>query len=344
MSTTRTEWINLVNVVSCIAVVFLHTNGCFWTFSTERYWFTANIIESIFYFAVPCFFMITGATLMDYRDRYSLRKYFSKRVTKTVIPFLAWSIVGIIYRLVLKDIDLTDITPAYIWDGIINTTAVPIYWFFPALFGIYLTIPLLAAVDKTYRREIFLYTVIVGFAIGELVPFVLSLITAFKWNGALNMQVGGYVLYVLIGYLIFAYEISPVIRRIIYVLSLCGLAAHIIGTYYLSINAGEIIQIYKGYNNVPCVFYSVGIYIFCKYNGPFILKSRVIKKMVDLINPYTLGIYLTQYFVFTTMVRLFDINTLSIIYRLGAPFIVIPTGMIIVVIMRKIPGFKRMVP
>ena len=39
------EWISLVNVVSCVAVIILHTNGCFWNFSKERYWVTADIIE-----------------------------------------------------------------------------------------------------------------------------------------------------------------------------------------------------------------------------------------------------------------------------------------------------------
>lgn len=59
-------YITVLNVLSALAVVGMHTNGCFWQFSRERWWFTANIIESVFYFAVPVFFMITGATLLDY--------------------------------------------------------------------------------------------------------------------------------------------------------------------------------------------------------------------------------------------------------------------------------------
>ena len=58
---TKDFTLTFIQVISALAVVTLHTNGCFWQFSaTERYWFTANIIECLCYFAVPVFFMITG--------------------------------------------------------------------------------------------------------------------------------------------------------------------------------------------------------------------------------------------------------------------------------------------
>lgn len=92
------NYITVLSVISAFAVVLLHTNGCFWTFKREPYWFSANIIESVFYFAVPVFFMISGATLIDYRERYSTGTFLKKRFKKTVIPFFVWSIVGLVYQ------------------------------------------------------------------------------------------------------------------------------------------------------------------------------------------------------------------------------------------------------
>lgn len=51
----RKIYIQILGVLSCLAVVVLHTNGCFWDFSYERYWLTANLIENLCYFAVPIF-------------------------------------------------------------------------------------------------------------------------------------------------------------------------------------------------------------------------------------------------------------------------------------------------
>ena len=62
------NYISVLSVISAIAVVILHTNE-FWIFSRENYWFTANLIECLFYFAVTIFFMISRITLIDYRDR-----------------------------------------------------------------------------------------------------------------------------------------------------------------------------------------------------------------------------------------------------------------------------------
>lgn len=80
-------YIQNLMVISTLAVLFLHMNRVFWSFSYEPYWISADLIESISYFAVPVFFMISGVTLMDYRKRYTTREFFQKRLKKTVLPF-----------------------------------------------------------------------------------------------------------------------------------------------------------------------------------------------------------------------------------------------------------------
>ena len=122
----RTAYIDVLSVLAALAVVSLHTNGCFWQFSaTERYWKTANIIEGLCYFAVPIFFMINGATLIDYRSRYSTVEFFKKRVMKTVIPFISWSLIGILFRLYyLKDLKIEELSMRWIVQGINHTSIV----------------------------------------------------------------------------------------------------------------------------------------------------------------------------------------------------------------------------
>ena len=135
----RIEYISLASVLSAIAVIYLHANSCFWQFSTARYWITANLIESVFYFAVPIFFMISGAMLIDYNKRYSLKEYFSKRITKTVIPFIIWSFIGLFIQIFyMHTIKLSSVDLTYIVNGLLNGNLVQVYWFFIPLFCIYL--------------------------------------------------------------------------------------------------------------------------------------------------------------------------------------------------------------
>lgn len=87
--------IDVMNIAACVAVVALHVNGGIWGFARNLNWAMMLITECVCYWAVPVFFMITGATLLDYRLRYSTKVFFQKRFTKTGIPFIFWSIVSI---------------------------------------------------------------------------------------------------------------------------------------------------------------------------------------------------------------------------------------------------------
>ncbi|WP_338156281.1 acyltransferase family protein [Sharpea azabuensis] len=109
------------------------------------------MIESVFYFAVPIFFMISGATLIDYSKRYSTKTFLKKRFSKTLIPFLFWSILALVYLLHYHKIDITNFSLITLLDLILNSKLFPIYWFFMPLFGLYLSMPLLSAVDKTFK-------------------------------------------------------------------------------------------------------------------------------------------------------------------------------------------------
>ena len=58
---------------------------------------------------------------------------------------------------------------------------------------------------------------------------------------------------------------------------------HIIGTYKLSMDAGKIIDTYKGYTNIPCIMYSVAIFVLLKDIGNRITNYKII----NVIGKYT---------------------------------------------------------
>lgn len=234
----KKQYISLLSVLSAFSVVCLHTNGCFWIFSTEPYWFTANIIESIFYFAVPVFFMISGATLIDYQDRYTTKEFFIRRAKKTVIPFIIWSLIGLAYRLVKKATLIEELSFKFVINGILGTSFINIYWFFTSLFCIYLCIPLFAAVAKDKRKETFTYLALAGFLVNALFPFVINVLGVdIIWPFSISV-VSGSLIYAVVGYIIDNYEFSRKETVIIYVLAIIGLLMHIVGTYCLSIEEG----------------------------------------------------------------------------------------------------------
>ena len=341
---SKKSYLTLASVVSAISVITLHTNGCFWDFSTNHYWFTANIIECVFYFAVDVFFMITGATLLDFFDKYTLREYFSKRIKKTVIPFVAWTLIGILYRVVIaKNLLVADVTPRFVFDGLTKFNIINLYWFFGPLFCVYLSIPLFAAVSKEKRNLVFSYVAVSSLVFNILIPFI-NAVFALNITCPLSVSVGSsYLLYICAGYLLSHNEINVKLRILSYVLAVAGLLTHIIGTYELSIASGQINGLYKGYVNIPGFFYAVGIFIAIRYFSTRV-KNAVFWKIINFIGEYTLPMYLMQWFFMDAVGRFTHINTYSLYYRLGAPIPIATAIVLITIGLRKIPVLKHIVP
>ena len=88
-------WINNARIVSTFAVVFLHVAIVFMLdndIDTEYWWF-GNIFNVLVRWCVPSFVMISGALLLDNKNEESLSKFYSKRLSRVLIPILFWSIM-----------------------------------------------------------------------------------------------------------------------------------------------------------------------------------------------------------------------------------------------------------
>lgn len=343
MNNNRMLPLTLIQVVSAVAVVFLHTNGCFWNFEKARYWITANIIESVFYFAVPLFFMVTGATLIEFYDRYSIGEYWKRRWRKAVVPYIAWSLIAVIYRLIMKDMRISEVTIAYLINGLLGGSLFGLFWFFPYLFRVYISLPLFASVSEEKRQIIFRYLVIIGFLANITMPFIRNVTKCyFNWPYSIDV-ISGFLFYVLIGYLLNKFQLDRKKRILIYCAGLAGLLAQIIGTYQLSMEAETVVELYKGYNNLPCTLYSVAAFVSLKELGNYLDRTNR-GLLVSKLGQYSFPIYLMHWFVMNLLVRCLEIDTRSILYRLGAPFIIIAISITITRILRSFKATKWIVP
>ncbi len=341
----NTSYITLLSVVSAIAVVILHTNDCYWQFSTARYWITANLINAVFVFAVPVFFMISGATLLDYPMRYSTREFFRKRFIKAVVPFVAWSIICLLLDMFyFRSISPDDLSVKFILNGFANNSFNSVYWFFWPLFGVYACIPLFAAVPKDKRRSLFSYLAVICFVINALIPFVIR-VFSLGLTMPLSVRVGsGYLLYILIGYLLNTYETKLWQRIAIYIAGMIGLFLYSYGTQVLSFEAGRIVDTLKGATNVTSICYATGVFLLFRQIGNRLMDIRWLHKLVYILKDYSFCIYLLHMPLLRAITKTFSFDTRSIIWRLGGVVVVVPICMAITYILRKIPIMRKIVP
>ena len=101
----RIVYFDILNILAILAVVAMHCNGIVHGNPRIRAWNTSLIVDCIFYWAVPIFLMLSGATLMKYRERYDTKNFFKKRFLKVFIPLCFWSIIMLFWKIQIKQIN-----------------------------------------------------------------------------------------------------------------------------------------------------------------------------------------------------------------------------------------------
>lgn len=236
-SEKQKEYINVLNVFASLCVVILHCNGCFWEGPGQgRSWYTANLLETLCYWAVPVFFMVPGVTLLDYRGRMNTKTFIKKRINKAVIPFVAWSVIALAWRMLVPWRNETiALNLAEIVSGVINADYNGVYWFFPPLFAVYASIPVLSAPD--HRKELMSYIAMIGILF--ICAPMLCRFLGVRWNGALLPPVvGGYIVFLALGWSLDSIELTSRCRASVYILGCLGTLVHLVGTHVLSVRGG----------------------------------------------------------------------------------------------------------
>lgn len=331
------DYIDVLTVISCVAVVFLHVNSVFWSFPTGIRWINSNIIECLFYFAVPVFFMISGSTLIDYKKRYDTKTFFIKRFHKTLIPFLAWSTITYFIAFLFNRLPEN----SNILISIINCSHMSIYWFFIPLFSIYLSMPVLASISD--KIHVFVYMAVYSFLSYSILPFIQSFFHIYINNDIQNLTASGFLLFPILGFLIANTEIKKRYRMIIYTLGIFSFLLHIGMTIYLS--KESINTTFKGYINFPSVFYAVSIFTYCRYqNWSWLKGNKVLFRLFNIIKKTSLGIYLIHGIFVYYLIPNFHIDMSPLWFRVFMPFVIIFICSFITVMLQRIPLLKRIVP
>lgn len=168
----REKYIDILNIFSCFAVVMLHHNNIVHSFVPTAEWDYGLINEVLFYFAVPVFLMISGACLFNYRERYSTKVFFKKRVNRILVPYLFWSAVYFVLKCWSLGIVISDLPLKIVVRCIVFCKANPIFYFFPLIFSLYMLMPVFSNFNQKDDRPFLWNLVKIYFVIGAVIsPF-----------------------------------------------------------------------------------------------------------------------------------------------------------------------------
>ncbi|MBR3176926.1 acyltransferase [Candidatus Saccharibacteria bacterium] len=340
------NYLTVASVLSALSVIFMH-NSSFYAYAPNIRWYATVIIQSICCCAVPVFFMISGATLIDYRDRYDTKTFLKKRFKKTFIPFLFWSIIGIfIHLLYLKDFPDERYTPYNLIQGIFSATFIPFFWFFAHLFALYLAIPVISCINKSKRRVVFRYCIFLTLILNYLVPIIAKHnLPTITFNFVLTAESAIY--FALVGYYIYNYDIKKRTRIAIYALGIIAILATILGTYFFSHREGTLVAFLSGStSDISYAIFAPAVFLFIKN---FFAKHQPsanskFAKLTTFFSNYTFASYLTHYL----PIALLSIPLGNSHTQWYYPLIAIPSCIVFAIISKiifsKIPLLRHVLP
>ena len=232
-----------------------------------------------------------------------------------------------------------------IFELIINTKVQGIYWFFIPLFATYLSIPIFGFIDKSDRRNVYSYVVGLSLMFVATIPLVCKLLN-FNYNYGLTPYVSsGYLIYVLLGYLLVnCYQFTLKQRRIIYLIGTIGLFSRLLTVMFWSLEAGKIVNVLGGYTALPTVAYSIAVFVFFQYDLEKVVNIESLRKFdLSQIAGYGFGVYLLHMFFVIGLPRMFQFSNHSIWWRTVGVLVVYGLCVISVMIFKKIPFLKKVV-
>lgn len=277
--------------------------------------------------------MISGYTLLDYRERYDTKTFIKKRTIRTFIPFIFWSSV---FFFVYGKKDF--------FASVVNIKIEHIYNFFPRLFACYLAIIFLSLIQN--KKQVFRWLLLWCFISYSIIPFLKKCGTLYissEWDNPIGCA---YLLFIFLGYVLGHTKFQKKERILLYILGLIGFLSHIIGTHLTTLPDGRINLLFKGYENWPCVLYSAAMFVYFKYSDwTFITRNKTLTLLLENIVSCSLGIYLLHgYFVYHLLPRIFTkfehstfVN--SDYYRIIAPpIIALGISFLIITVLKIIPS------
>lgn len=342
----RVVYFDILNILAIIAVISMHMNEIVHLNPNIRAWNTSLIVDCIMYWAVPVFMMLSGATLMDYRKKYDTKTFFKKRFTKILIPFCFWAIFMFVWKIITKQIDILTFSSVKDWiNAFFTNKEESIYYFLFEILGVYLTMPLLSLFTKKEYRKTLWLIVALFFVFNGFLPNILGLFNIY-WNEALGIKINGYLIYVILGYLLSTEDLSKKQKNAIYIGAIIGLIYRYVTTFVFSKETGSVVRTTWGYFAWHCILLSCAVFIFVKdlhFNEK--LENKVkITKALSIISSCSFGIYLIHMFVKYYITKLLSWNEFSWSYRTIGIIIIYGISLIIVYLLKKIPIIKKVVP
>ena len=348
-SGNRKLHMDLLRIIAILFVIYTHTeeNGYYlYAFDCPIYLKVIYIATSLLVaVAVPIFFMISGALLIDKEE--SLKDLYLKRVLRMVIVLLLFSVIQYVYQHFMFGEQLS--VKVFI-QSIIGSSIPPKYWFLYAYIAYLCGLPLLrklakAMTDKDYKYLFVLFLIVEG-----VLAAVAFFVGVDEINGFFAIPFfNRVIIYPLLGYYLEKKVPQEKYNKKglgIWILAMIAVLVFMVAMTLVRNLPYEEFTIYdkglftSGFTIVLCagVYYIIKM-LFIKGNAP-----KALSNVLVTLSSTVFGVFLIENIIRDTLMPVYYAIASVIGKYLGCWVYVIFTflvGAVIIFIIKLIPGVKK---
>lgn len=308
----RQYYLDILRVLSIIGVTLIHSSSVIVVDMTNigsLSWWIANIINSSSRWAVPVFFMISGALLLDAPGEIILKDFYKKRFSKIILPFLIWSIIYSIIKHYFLHPDFPNWLemPGIIFREFLFDQVYVHFWFLYVLTTVYIILPfikkLISNLDKKELRFWLIGWFVVSFVYKAGQQLYTYITNESLYISLLNIPFfSGYLGFFLLGYYLHKYSLATASKNALYILGFLAFLLIPLMTYINSAGKDFLDETFYGHFSLATVFTAISVFLFIKNTDWNTLLNTKMKKLIVSLSNSTFGIYfihlLIQLFVF----------------------------------------------
>ena len=341
----RIQYMDSLRAMAILGVLLLHAATPYvvlYDEINEIDWQIGIIYNALSRWCVPIFLMISGALLLG-RKEEPLGVFFKKRANKILLPFIAWSVIYYAWATYMW-------SPGYslkeFFIMFFNNQVYYHLWYFYALIGIYLLVPIFNIFVNHASRQMIGYVIVLWLLFYGGFRYYSYLVSN---EFTLFFPLSEYIGFFLLGYYIAAIEIAQKWRIGIYVLGMVGAIETVFRTNVLTEEQGQFTSYAFSYTSPNVIAMSVALFVFVKYwvNRKVARGTYETSGIIKLIGQTSFGVYLIHAMILDKVrPYFFEGNELFFKPFIAIPmqvFIILVLSTIIVWIIQKIPLLKRIV-
>lgn len=309
MNDKRVGYFDILRIVSIFFVIVIHVTsvGLRLCETATPAWNVNWLLNSVSRWAVPVFFMVSGALFLEPSRELTLKKLYKKSIFHIVVCIIVW---GFFYSLLDQYIYGTlsaKSVPVAVYGIVTGNTGYHL-WFLYTLVMLYIAVPLFRLITCHGSKRQLEYALVVwgifSLLIGQINTLGEDVGLGVNLLPYSPLVVAGYGGYFLLGYYLMLNPLKGKLKKVCYILAVLSVCAIVGGKWSLF----AICKVESSAFELPLGVFTCSIAVAVFTSAQRLHVSDNVSRLLTFLGQHVFGVYLTHVFFVSLLYHILKIR------------------------------------